>query len=111
MNRVMTTPQTAPGPAGTRPPDLPPPTRSGAPAGSRAGTGARLPAPPRTRDCPHHPPCPPATAPDRDAARIIAAQPVQGWSLLCNGVISFEDTGELLPDGSVIPPHRPGTGT
>jgi hypothetical protein len=27
--------------------------------------------------------------------------------LLCNGVVIFEDTGELLPDGAVIAPHRP----
>jgi hypothetical protein len=26
--------------------------------------------------------------------------------LLCNGVVLFEDTGELLPDGSVISPRR-----
>jgi hypothetical protein len=33
--------------------------------------------------------------------------PTAGWSLLCNGVLLFEDTGELLPDGRVIAPHRP----
>ncbi|GAA1851346.1 hypothetical protein GCM10009687_17300 [Asanoa iriomotensis] len=43
---------------------------------------------------------------DRDAARAVAAFPEQGWSLLCNGVILFEDTGELLPDGRTIAPHR-----
>jgi hypothetical protein len=26
--------------------------------------------------------------------------------LLCNGVLLFEDTGELLPDGRIITPHR-----
>ena len=31
----------------------------------------------------------------------------QGWSLLCNGVVIFEDTGELLPGGGFIAPHRP----
>jgi hypothetical protein len=36
----------------------------------------------------------------------MATHPEQGWSLLCNGVIVFEDTGELLPDCSVIEPHR-----
>lgn len=30
-----------------------------------------------------------------------------GWSLLCNGVLLFEDTGELLPTGQIIAPHRP----
>jgi len=57
--------------------------------------------------CPHQPPCPPAEAPDRDAAHTMSAHPEQGWSLLCNGVLLFEDTGELLPGGQVIPPHRP----
>ncbi|MEU6175837.1 DUF5999 family protein [Streptantibioticus parmotrematis] len=56
--------------------------------------------------CRHEPPCPAATSPDRDAARVIAAVPEQGWSLLCNAVLLFEDTGELLPDGQVIAPHR-----
>jgi len=37
----------------------------------------------------------------------IARHPGQGWSLLCNGVIVFDDTGQLLPDGRAIPPHRP----
>ena len=49
--------------------------------------------------CTHNPPCPDADAGDRDAARVIAAHPEQGWSLLCNGVVVFEDLGELLPDG------------
>jgi Family of unknown function (DUF5999) len=57
--------------------------------------------------CDHEPACPPAYAPDRDAARVLAAHPDQGWSLLCNGVLVFDDTGELLPDGRVIAPHRP----
>ena len=57
--------------------------------------------------CPHTPPCPDAKAPDREAARTVASHPDQGWSLLCNGILFFEDTGELLPDGVVIAPHRP----
>ncbi len=56
--------------------------------------------------CKHQPPCPAAESPDREAARVMAAHPEQGWGLLCNGVILFDDTGELLPDGSVVPPHR-----
>jgi len=32
--------------------------------------------------------------------------PRAGWSLLCNGVIVFDDTGEILPDGTMIAPHR-----
>ena len=58
--------------------------------------------------CAHFPACPPAESAARDAARVVARQPQQGWSLLCNGVVLFDDTGELLPDGSVVAPHRPG---
>ena len=57
--------------------------------------------------CAHTPACPPADAVDREAARVVATVPEQGWSLLCNGVLLFEDTGELLPDGQIIAPHRP----
>jgi len=60
----------------------------------------------RTAACRHLPRCPPATASDRDAARTVAAHPEQGWSLLCNGVVLFEDTGELLPGGGAVPPRR-----
>ena len=56
--------------------------------------------------CMHQPICPSADAIDREAAKVVTAVPEQGWSLLCNGVIIFEDTGELLPDGSCIEPHR-----
>lgn len=56
--------------------------------------------------CHHSPRCPAATATDRAAARTVAAHPEQGWSLLCNGVVLFDDTGGLLPDGRVIAPHR-----
>ena len=57
--------------------------------------------------CPHRPPCPPPDRSDRDAAHTIAFHPEQGWSLLCNGVILFDDTGGLLPDGRAVPPHHP----
>lgn len=56
--------------------------------------------------CSHVPTCPAADAVDRQAARVVASVPEQGWSLLCNGVIIFDDTGELLPDGRTIPPSR-----
>ncbi len=56
--------------------------------------------------CQHQPPCPTADSPDRESARLVAHHPEQGWSLLCNRVVLFEDTGELLPDGRVIAPHR-----
>jgi Family of unknown function (DUF5999) len=53
----------------------------------------------RSRICHHVPRCPAATAPDRHAARTVAAHPEQGWSLLCNGIVLFDDIGELLPEG------------
>lgn len=56
--------------------------------------------------CEHPTPCPSANSPDREAAKPVAPHPEQGWTLLCNGVLLFEDTGELLPDGSIIAPHR-----
>ncbi|WP_067796131.1 DUF5999 family protein [Actinomadura formosensis] len=59
--------------------------------------------------CRHEPSCPAPDRLDREAARIVANHPEQGWSLLCNGIVLFEDTGELLPDGRVIAPHRPVT--
>ncbi len=57
--------------------------------------------------CPHRPPCPSPDRPDHDAARTVAFHPEQGWGLLCNGVIVFDDMGEILPDGRVVPPHHP----
>lgn len=63
--------------------------------------------PERRTMCQHHPACPPADAPDRDAAHVVAGHPEQGWSLLCNGVVLFEDCGEILPDGRCIGARRP----
>jgi hypothetical protein len=60
-----------------------------------------------TTPCAHKPPCPTAADPDREAAHTVAHHAEQGWALLCNGVLLFEDTGELLPDGQIIAPHRP----
>ena len=57
--------------------------------------------------CLHQPPCPAADVDGRDAARVISSHPEQGWSLLCNGVVTFDDTGELLPDGRIIAPRKP----
>jgi hypothetical protein len=61
------------------------------PAPTRSG---RLPG---REPCRHQPRCPDALAPDRCAARAVASHPEQGWSLLCNGVVLFDDGGELLP--------------
>lgn len=57
--------------------------------------------------CPHRPTCPTADSADHEAARAVSRHPEQGWNLLCNGVVLFDDTGELLPDGQAIDPHRP----
>ena len=57
--------------------------------------------------CQHQPRCPQWPAPDHLAARIVADHPEQGWSLLCNGVVVFDDGGEVLPDGHVVAPDRP----
>jgi hypothetical protein len=61
--------------------------------------------------CEHKPPCPGAEQVDREAAKTVATFREQGWGLLCNGVIVFEDTGEILPDGTTIEPHRGPAGT
>jgi hypothetical protein len=54
--------------------------------------------------CNHFPTCAPATSPAHGTARVIATYPEQGWSLLCNGVVLFDDYGELLPDGRAVAP-------
>ncbi|MFC8195813.1 DUF5999 family protein [Streptomyces sp. NPDC060006] len=56
--------------------------------------------------CSHQTSCPSAGRSDRDDAHIVAAHPEQGWYLLCDGAIVFDDTGALLPDGRVVGPHR-----
>jgi hypothetical protein len=56
--------------------------------------------------CQHQPRCPTSAAFDHAAAHVMVAHPEQGWSLLCNGVLLFDDTGELLPDGRIIAPRR-----
>ncbi|MFF4187126.1 DUF5999 family protein [Streptomyces sp. NPDC001691] len=56
--------------------------------------------------CQHAPACPSAEAPDHEAAVLVAEHPDQGWALRCNGVLTFDDTGELLPDGTIIAPRR-----
>jgi len=35
---------------------------------------------------------------------VVAPHPEQGWCLLCNGVILFDDGGVILPDGSAQRP-------
>lgn len=57
--------------------------------------------------CSHNPTCPTADRPDRGAARVVAYHASQGWGRLCNGVIIFDDAGQLLPDGRAVPPPGP----
>ncbi|MEU2350660.1 DUF5999 family protein [Modestobacter sp. NPDC049651] len=57
--------------------------------------------------CAHPLPCPAADADDRVLARPVSRHPEQGWTLLCNGVVLFDDDSELLPDGRVL--TRPWT--
>lgn len=66
----------------------------------------RPPATDHNAQCQHATPCPPATATDHRAARTIASHAEQGWSLLCNGVVVFDDGGELQPDNSATGAHR-----
>jgi hypothetical protein len=56
--------------------------------------------------CQHSCKCPSADAVDHDAALIVAEHHDQGWVLLCNGVVLFEDCGELLPDGRTVAPRK-----
>ena len=57
--------------------------------------------------CDHQPQCPGSTSAERSAAHICVPHPEQGWALLCNGVILFEDGGLLLPTGEAVPAPLP----
>ena len=52
--------------------------------------------------CSHRTPCPAAADDERVLAAPVSRHPEQGWTLLCNGVVLFDDDGELLPDGQVV---------
>jgi len=57
--------------------------------------------------CQHQPRCPDVLASDRLAAHVVAGHPEQGWSLLCNGIVLFDDDGALLPGGrGIVPPAQ-----
>lgn len=83
------------------------------PAGSgRGASGGRvvtalLPAAAPAQVCPHVPPCPAADAKDHDAAKPVRHDYSAGISVLCNGVWVYDDTGETLPSGKAVAPHRP----
>lgn len=52
-------------------------------------------------ECDHAPPCPAFWAPGRLAAKVVAFRPEQGWSLLCNGIVVFDDSAEpIVPTAS-----------
>ncbi|WP_236076370.1 DUF5999 family protein [Streptomyces coffeae] len=56
--------------------------------------------------CSHTPRCPASDASDAGAAQPISIHFEQGWVLLCNDIVVFEDTGQLRPDLMVVPPRR-----
>lgn len=54
--------------------------------------------------CQHQPQCPAAADPRGQWAEITVAHPEQGWYLLCNGIVLFDDGGLMLPDHRVVAP-------
>lgn len=57
--------------------------------------------------CVHQPECPPAAAPAFHTAHQVLRCLATGYSRLCNGVVLFEDTGYVKPNGEFGPPSRP----
>ena len=47
--------------------------------------------------CLHRPPLSACTSSRQRGRQVVAAHSEQGWSPLCNGVVVFDDLGELLP--------------
>ena len=62
--------------------------------------------------CHHQPRCPGASDSDRAAACVVVGHPEQGWSLLCNGIVLFDDAGILRLDAQVsaLAPAPPQAG-
>ncbi len=54
--------------------------------------------------CTHAPRCPHAASPAACRARVIVRHDEQGWYLLCNGVVLFDDGGAILPNGRALSP-------
>lgn len=54
--------------------------------------------------CTHAPHCPRPGTPVACRARVVARHDEQGWCLLCNGVVLFDDGGAILPNGRVLSP-------
>jgi hypothetical protein len=61
---------------------------------------------PGERTCTHRPQCPDAYSPGGLAAHVISDHLEQGWELLCNGIVVFDDNGALLPDGQSVGAQR-----
>ena len=57
--------------------------------------------------CDHTPCCPSAGSATCRSAHTRVRNDQQGWCLLCNGVIVFDDGGAILPDGGVLDPPAP----
>ena len=53
--------------------------------------------------CDHLPTCPRPSDAECCRAHVLADHSEQGWCLLCNGVIMFDDGAYLAPDGIVRP--------
>jgi hypothetical protein len=47
--------------------------------------------------CQHTPECPSAIDCDARAAHVVSDHWEQGWALLCNGLVVFDDGGVMLP--------------
>ncbi|MFJ7280484.1 DUF5999 family protein [Kitasatospora sp. NPDC098663] len=56
-------------------------------------------------NCQHEPNCPIPEAPDAAAAQIMMSHPEQGWMILCNGTLLFEDGGALSVLGEGAQPR------
>ena len=50
--------------------------------------------------CSHTTTCPSADSHDARAACVVADHWEQGWALLCNGLLVFDDEGVLCPAAS-----------
>lgn len=51
-----------------------------------------------------NPPAPRPTHPTHRPLPLLLRTPTQGWLLLCNGVVRFDDGGALLPGGRAVEP-------
>jgi len=52
--------------------------------------------------CAHDPECVRTNTREACTAHVVVPHHEQGWCLLCNGVILFDDGGAILPDGSTL---------